>query len=411
MKMWRCLRETRAIVAASLVGLCSIAAAQSTPSATGYLRQRLAASGQLPAYNPKARVSAWQPASDADLHPNVAASSSSPSSELSLGPKITFENGQLSIVAENSTLQQVLDAVREKTGTQVEAPFLDNSKITVQLGPGDPMDIVGKLLYGIRFNYIILDSSSRSQRPDRIIITQRADGAVAVNTTAPVALPTPQVKAAVDQDAISPAASATPDGLPPDQAKNSPRNDSSEDSDKKDDKDKSADNKEPSSDDKATTAQDKKPEADVQQDPAVAALADAPSAEPSAAERMANLPEGMNPAIAALYPSLFGNGSQNGGSSGAPGTNPNPLALGNNAATGQRTPSYTPVPIQYNSAGQPVLPGNIPPEIWNLYPGNLIDLIKSNNPPIQGPITPLIPGSSGNGNGVLWNQGMTPPKH
>jgi hypothetical protein len=329
-------------------------------------------------------------------------------------PKVSYENGQLSIWAENCTLQQVLDAVHEKTGTKVEAPFLDTTKISVELGPGDPVEIVSKLLYGIRFNYIILGSNTPVRRAERIIITPRGDnGFLASNHPAPRPVipalqPTTEATPDAASDAVAGAASEEP--------KKEDADPNAEKADKKDgddaDKDKSAEEKEPAADD-AKVAENGDATTKDDAEGAVAAMAEAPAvaAEPSAAERMANLPEGVNPALASLYPSLFGNGSQSNPLSGN-GSQGNPIIspYGPNA---QRTPqqAYNPVPIQYNSAGQPILPSNIPPEMWNLYPANLLDLIRSSNPPVLGPVTPLIPGSTGNGAGVLWNQGMTPPKH
>src|SRR3954466_16356050 len=86
---------------------------------------------------------------------------------------VTFDNGQLTIAAENSTLREVLDAIHVKTGTKVEAPYLDPSRITVHVGPGDPIEVIAKFLYGIRFNYIILGTDSEVRQADRVIITAR----------------------------------------------------------------------------------------------------------------------------------------------------------------------------------------------------------------------------------------------
>ncbi|HET9698126.1 MAG TPA: hypothetical protein VFP40_14730 [Terriglobales bacterium] len=388
----------RGILTTCCLGLCTILAQSqvTTPSKNTTAPVQMPSSSVTSAW--PQRVSNWN-----TMTPQVTAV-----------PKITYENGQLSIWAESCTLQQVLDAIQEKTGTKVEAPFLDTNKITVELGPGDPVEIVAKLLYGIRFNYIILGSNTPIRRADRVIITPRNEsGLMASNRPSPrPAIPALQ-PTEPQPEAAAPDPNATGEAAQEPKKDETDPNAEKADKDNKDeaDKDKSADNKEPSADD-AKTAESADAKKTDEADAAVAAMADAPavSAEPSAAERMANLPEGVNPALASLYPSLFGNGSQNsGGSNGSTG---NPIVMPN-GSNAQRIPqqAYNPVPIQYNSAGQPILPSNIPPGMWNLYPANLLDLIRSSNPPVVGPVTPLIPGSTGNGAGVLWNQGMTPPRH
>jgi hypothetical protein len=331
---------------------------------------------------------------------NVPASPTRTASHLN----VTFDNGQLTIAAENSTLREVLDAIHLKTGTKIEAPYLDPSRITVHVGPGDPIEVIAKFLYGIRFNYIILGTDSEVRQADRVIITARKESNAFAVVIPPKRTEIPQVTATASPDD---AAAADPNGteVPVEEAKKDDASDPDVDKDKvkEEDKDKVADKKDPS---------DAAAEPTLAQADGGAALPE----EQTAAERIANLPEGMNPALASLYPSLFGGG----GSQSSNATGGNPLTAGGQMpgstqqlGRGNPPQAYNPVPIQLNSAGIPILPNNIPPEIWNLYPNNLIDLIHSGGtgPAYTGPPTPLIPGSGSNPQGVLWDQGLKPAKH
>ncbi len=51
-------------------------------------------------------------------------------------PKVTFSNGLLTIVAENSTLADILRAVRAQTGAVVEVPPNATERVVAHLGPG-----------------------------------------------------------------------------------------------------------------------------------------------------------------------------------------------------------------------------------------------------------------------------------
>ncbi len=87
-------------------------------------------------------------------------------------PEVSYNNGQLSIVADNSTLSSILAAVRARTGAQVDIPpDASNDRVVVKLGPGNPRDVLASLLGGSRFNYIVLGSASDPGALSQIILT------------------------------------------------------------------------------------------------------------------------------------------------------------------------------------------------------------------------------------------------
>jgi len=92
-------------------------------------------------------------------------------------PKVVMSNGQLSINADNSTLGDVLSAVKNLTGATVEAPnAANNERVAVSLGPGNPQQVLQELFAGSKFDYIILGSPTSASAIERIILTNRGAG-------------------------------------------------------------------------------------------------------------------------------------------------------------------------------------------------------------------------------------------
>jgi hypothetical protein len=106
-----------------------------------------------------------------------------------LPPKVKFSNGMLTIVAENSTLADILRAVRAQTGAIVEIPPSATERVVTHLGPGPARDVLVSLLDGSHFNYVMLGSQTRPGMLERIILTSKAravpGGAPNVSAAAP----------------------------------------------------------------------------------------------------------------------------------------------------------------------------------------------------------------------------------
>jgi len=89
-----------------------------------------------------------------------------------VAPLVTYQNGQLSITAPNSTLSSILSAVKARTGAQIDMPpDAANDRVAVQLGPGNPRDVVASLLQGSRFDYIVLGSPNNPLELSQVILT------------------------------------------------------------------------------------------------------------------------------------------------------------------------------------------------------------------------------------------------
>jgi hypothetical protein len=82
----------------------------------------------------------------------------------------------LTITARNSTLGDVLTAVRRKTGASVEIPPASNERVVGQFGPGAPRDVMAQLLNGSHYDYLLMGSPADPGALKKIVLTVRATG-------------------------------------------------------------------------------------------------------------------------------------------------------------------------------------------------------------------------------------------
>lgn len=104
-----------------------------------------------------------------------------------VAPEVLYRGGLLTIIARNSTMSDVLAAVRRVTGANIDRPPSGGGERVVgQFGPGLPRDVLNHLLNGSRYDYVILGSATRPGAIDRVLLTQRGaptqGAAVAANT-------------------------------------------------------------------------------------------------------------------------------------------------------------------------------------------------------------------------------------
>jgi hypothetical protein len=88
-------------------------------------------------------------------------------------PQVTYRDGVLTIVARNSTLGDILSAVRTRTGATIEVPGPAGERVVAMLGPAPAQKVLADLLNGSRFDYVILGSASIPGGVQRVILTQR----------------------------------------------------------------------------------------------------------------------------------------------------------------------------------------------------------------------------------------------
>lgn len=308
---------------------------------------------------------------------------------------VVYEGGRLSIFAQRCTLKQILETVREKTGASLDLPaFLNFPDLVVQLGPDDPQRVLGSLLNGTGLNYILSGPAGEGQ-PLNVIVTLRSEPAI------PTAPPAPAVAALPSGSAGQESADA---GL--DKAIDVAEKNDTNDPGAKEKKEKKESGKEEAAADKPAHVPEEA--AAVASKSASPALEGASS---SLADRLADLPSNIDPNLAGLYPGLFG-GAGNGASSSSSLTPSAPGGSTAMLAAGAPMPQVSQIPVSslpMSPNGVPILPNNIPPDMWKLYPPNLMQLVTTNTPPPPTPMLPVVQGMPTAGTTsqpVFWDQSL-----
>jgi len=129
-------------------------------------------------------------------------------------PQVAYNNAQLTIIAQNATLSQVLRSVQSLTGASVEMPSgASGERVVGQFGPGQPRDVLNALLNGSKFNYIILGVTGDPGAVQKVILTT-AKPASAVNTAQNIQVQ--QVEEPQDEESYEPEPQPPPQApLPP----------------------------------------------------------------------------------------------------------------------------------------------------------------------------------------------------
>jgi hypothetical protein len=90
-------------------------------------------------------------------------------------PVVIYQNGKLSITANNATLEDVLNIVGEKTGAVIDIPGPATERVVSQLGPGLPRDVLASLLNGSHFNYVVVGTETDETAVSRVVLTAKTE--------------------------------------------------------------------------------------------------------------------------------------------------------------------------------------------------------------------------------------------
>jgi hypothetical protein len=91
-----------------------------------------------------------------------------------VAPQVNYQSGLLTIVAPNSTLGDILRAVRKMTAAEIEIPAAANERVVTHLGPGPARDVVAELLNGSRYNYVLLGSPADANLLTRVVLVAKS---------------------------------------------------------------------------------------------------------------------------------------------------------------------------------------------------------------------------------------------
>ncbi len=92
-------------------------------------------------------------------------------------PQVTYDDGQLTIIAENVSLSAVFDALRRVMGTNIEMPpGAANQLIWVRSGPGPARRVLRDLLDGTDLDYVIQASETDAEGVRSVLLSVRSKG-------------------------------------------------------------------------------------------------------------------------------------------------------------------------------------------------------------------------------------------
>src|SRR5215471_8549730 len=94
-------------------------------------------------------------------------------------PQVSYQGGNLTIVAEHSPLGDILKEVRKRTGASIDVPGNATERVATQVGPGPMRDVLTTLLNGTSYNYVMVGSTTDPMTLSSVVLTPKpAGGAV-----------------------------------------------------------------------------------------------------------------------------------------------------------------------------------------------------------------------------------------
>jgi hypothetical protein len=89
-------------------------------------------------------------------------------------PQVSYRNGELNVVSQNATLGDVLNAIRQQTGAQIDpVPGASNERVAVRLS-GTPRAVISSLLDGSKYGYIIVGAPGDPGGVQKVMLTTNA---------------------------------------------------------------------------------------------------------------------------------------------------------------------------------------------------------------------------------------------
>ena len=102
-----------------------------------------------------------------------------------LPPEVSYRDDELTITTQNSTLGDVLRAVRAQTHAAVDVPGNATERVVGHFGPGPAREVLAELLNGSHFNYVLLGSAANPSGLERVVLIPKSPSAPDASQAAP----------------------------------------------------------------------------------------------------------------------------------------------------------------------------------------------------------------------------------
>jgi hypothetical protein len=132
---------------------------------------------------------------------------------------VSFQAGLLTITSNKASLSEILFAVHQRTGAEIAIPAgAEQEQVVADLGPATAPEVLAHLLNGSKFNFLILSSATDPSLLDRVILSERPEGAAAASRPLPQIQPQEDVDDAAGRGAPPPPVDSgnQPQPTPPD---------------------------------------------------------------------------------------------------------------------------------------------------------------------------------------------------
>lgn len=105
-------------------------------------------------------------------------------------PQVNYQDGQLTIRSDNSTLSSIFSALKAHMGITVEGPGSTSSdRVATQIGPGTPRDVLDTLLENSKYDFILLGEPGNPSSVQKVVLTARSSGAPGTQSAVASAAP------------------------------------------------------------------------------------------------------------------------------------------------------------------------------------------------------------------------------
>ena len=86
---------------------------------------------------------------------------------------VSYEDGLLSISAQDAPLSDILAQLHQRTGATIDAPAYMDERIAVELGPGPAVQVVAALLEHTDYNFVIAAAAQDHRAVQSIQLTRK----------------------------------------------------------------------------------------------------------------------------------------------------------------------------------------------------------------------------------------------
>lgn len=140
-----------------------------------------------------------------------------PSQLPSVPPRVSFQQGELTVIAENSTLGDIFGAIRNATGIKIETQGgPSGDRVAAKIGPAPAKEVLLSLLQGSRYDYVMLGSLADSEQVERVILTPKtAGGTQTASAPTQPQMPAQQARPETDDENTDENAAEEDTGPPP----------------------------------------------------------------------------------------------------------------------------------------------------------------------------------------------------